>query len=284
MLSELLTFLTTPCPKHVRRMGYLYEAIAIAARHKRRAASWRSHMERSKAFILRAIEACTDRGKAVVLGSGLLLDLPLEELSAAFDEVVLVDMIHMRPALSRLGQFHNVRTVCFDITGVAQRLYESGSKGICELPEPDTVFPEVDEKTGLVVSLNILSQLPVIPGRYAARMGGRDRRSLENWEFAIMEGHYKKILSLDCCVCLITDYESIHEDSEGRELERLSTIGSLELPLPDETWLWDIAPRGEISGGRCEKLAVAAIIRPPQSGDIAAKQDQQTVKPSSRAF
>src|SRR5579871_6065867 len=94
MFAELIEYAITPCPRYARRMGYLYEAVAIRARAARCRAAWAPHQERTRALLRRSLARCPRRRKAVVLGSGACLDVPLAELAAAFGEVVLVDVVH----------------------------------------------------------------------------------------------------------------------------------------------------------------------------------------------
>ncbi len=80
MLAEWFRHLTTPCPRPLRDMGYLKELIAMDARHRRCREAWVSHLEACKNVILDAALDVTrgvPRRKAVVLGSGLLLDIPI---------------------------------------------------------------------------------------------------------------------------------------------------------------------------------------------------------------
>lgn len=248
MLREFFEFMTTPCPPHVSRMGYLRDSIALGARYRRRAAHWSGHLDHSKEAVRRAICLCKDRRKAVVLGSGLLLDFPIEEISAAFKEVVLVDIVHMRPARRRVRSLPNVRFVSCDITGVAEKLHENKKAGKIELPEPEAHFPDVDENTDLVISLNVLSQVGVIPEEYAdGKLQWEDYASLEAWEGRIIAAHYEALARLTCRVCLITDYEAVYRDRGGKELQRSYLLGPVRLPEAYAEWLWDIAPFGEES-------------------------------------
>ena len=52
MLREAWSWLTTPCPVEARRLGYLRESIATAARARRCAAAWAEHLRRCRELIL----------------------------------------------------------------------------------------------------------------------------------------------------------------------------------------------------------------------------------------
>src|SRR4051794_1867981 len=109
MLLKLLQYAVTPCPWYVRRMGYLGELLGIKARYARCRAAWEPHLQNTRTIITRAAAKCAQRRKAVVLGSGLLLDVPLAELAGAFREVILVDVVHPLEVRWQRSRFPNVQ-------------------------------------------------------------------------------------------------------------------------------------------------------------------------------
>ena len=113
---------------------------------------------------------CKQRRKAVVLGSGPLLDVPLAELSAGFTEVVLVDIV--QPLGDRWRRrFANVQTVTADVTGVAEEVYRVAKDPSAALPRAEPSLFCNDPDVDLVASVNLLSQLPYLPAEYLARVG-----------------------------------------------------------------------------------------------------------------
>lgn len=259
MLAELLTFLTTRCPPYVRRMGYLYEAIAVVGRERRNRSSWKPHLVHSRRHVLTAAEECPDRGRAVIIGSGPLLDVPLKELTSLFREVVLADIVCLRKTLKTIGSFGNARFIGTDVTGTAEPLYCTVKDGRGELPEPCPFFPAIDKEAALVVSLNVLSQLAVMPTAYARKKLpeiAEDR--VKTWGRRIAESHYAALRRLPCDVCMISDYSFTERDHTGRVVGQGSTVDDIALPDPDESWCWDIAPRGEDSRSVSRELHVGA--------------------------
>src|SRR5580658_5877295 len=160
MLLDFLDRLLTPCPRPVRAMRYLREAIGIRRRYRRCRQHWQDHIDHCRSIIQRGMQHCTQRRKAVILGAGLLHDVPLEELASAFREVLLVDIVH--PFLSRWRTRHlrNVKHLTADITNTIHDVYWVSDEPDRALPRsrPDLLAddPEVD----LTISLNLLSQLP----------------------------------------------------------------------------------------------------------------------------
>lgn len=246
MLYELYTYLTTPCPQYVRHMDYLSEAIAMKGRHRRNRTAWRPHLERTRQAIQSATETSRNQNKVVILGSGLLLDVPLDELSAMFHEVVLLDIVFLPEVYKLVRPYANVRLVQHDATNLAQQLYESIRSGHTELPHAAPSIPEIDENTGLVVSLNILSQLWVMPRAYVLKkMRNLDEEDVDDWCEQITGSHYAFLQSLACPVCLIADHEFVKRDREGKIMGQGSTIAGLALPTPAASWTWNIVPLGE---------------------------------------
>lgn len=245
MLFELYTYLTTPCPQYVRHMDYLSEAIALKSRHQRNRTAWRPHLEKTREAILSAVEGRRNRNKIVILGSGLLLDVPLDELAAMFREVVLLDIVFLPEVYNRAKRYNNVRLVQHDVTNIAERLYENIQSGHPELPTAAPIVSDIDANTGLAISLNILSQLWVIPRTYALKRLDFDEEDVNEWCKQITGSHYAFLQSLSCPVCLIADHAFVKRDRERRTVSQGSTIAGLALPEPETSWTWDIVPLGE---------------------------------------
>lgn len=259
MLSDLITSLTTPCSPFIRRMGYLNEAIEMRSRARRHAAAWRPHLDNTRSFVLSSAEKCRNRSKAVILGSGLLLDVPLAEISSMFREVVLMDVVCLPEVRKQIRLYNNARFIECDVTNTAERLYRNGLKGIRDLPESVPSVPGIGQDCGLVVSLNILSQLWVVPRAYASQqMRGLDEYAVDEWCGRIVAAHYALLRSLSCDICLVADHEFVKRNSEGMVISRGSTVYELELPRPDASWTWNIAPIDKGSRSFSKDLTVGA--------------------------
>ena len=82
MLYEFFEYVLTRCPYPVKAMGFLREAIGIRSRYRRCRTYWADHIERTRSVIRQGMERSRQQRKAVILGAGLLHDIPLPELSA----------------------------------------------------------------------------------------------------------------------------------------------------------------------------------------------------------
>ena len=227
-------------------MGYVRELQALEARQNRCRAAWRPHLENTRALILEATELCEQRGKVLLLGSGLLFDIPVAELSERFREVVLVDIIHLRTVHRQVEQYPNVHMVQKDITGAVEQLYTCfRNRKSVRIPQyrPDFFL---EDGFDLVVSSNILSQLPVIPNAFASRrVGIFTDGQMADFSRRLVENHLDWLSAFPHTVCLIADLERLQYEGL-RLIRREESLWGVALPKGGREWSWDLAPRPEI--------------------------------------
>jgi hypothetical protein len=80
-------------PKILRRMGYLRDQEGIMNRYLAESEQWQYHLEKTRNFIAGSFNGSQAESVAV-LGSGWLLDVPLEKLRRRFRKIYLVDIHH----------------------------------------------------------------------------------------------------------------------------------------------------------------------------------------------
>jgi len=255
MLIEALKYLTTPCSPHLRALGFLSELIATEARHRRCRDAWAPHLEKTRAMISAAAGAASGNEKAVVLGGGLLTDIPLRVLAAKFATVVLVDVCFLKQTRRNVWRHPHIEMQTCDITGVAEAVRRG------ELPDPVVPDTLTLADADLVVSANVMSQLPLVPLAYLRKRHGlTDTEAARKFAEGIIRAHLDLLKSCPGTVCLITEVER-------QFLNETYVIGT-EDPLwgvkPDmkggEEWLWDIAPRPEASADYDVRNRVRATV------------------------
>lgn len=245
MLREAIDWLITPALPLARRSGHLGEFVAIAGRRRRQAMAWAAHEARSRAAVLRAAGAGDPTGTALILGAGHVNDVPLAELSARFGTVVLADLAFSWRTRRLARTLGNVVCQTHDVT------------------ESLAVLPEIREPTawldrddlGFVASVNLISQLSTVA-----------TRDLEDAEAdpigkAMAEAHLRWLSRFRCPACLIGDRLIEIVDEAGATVATIDPAKGAELPLHDEEWSWDIAPRGEIDRRYSVRHKVVAIDR-----------------------
>ena len=267
MIFEFLEYLTTDCPRYARRLGYLKEAIAIRARQGRLGAAWEPHLENSKEVIREAMERCDRRRTALVLGSGLLLDIPLDSLAGTFETVRLVDVVHLRPARRQASAYPNVVLETQDVSGMAadfQQRYREGWRGH-PVPAP-TAFLD-DSQIDLLVSANLMAQLPIFPAAMLVRRGALDGDAFDRFCRAVMQAHLDYLRSFDAPACLITETRREALDRAGNSVQAHDALYGIRLPKGGREWDWDLAPLGEVSRDHALRNRVAGFC------DISAQAD-----------
>ena len=243
---DRIRYLATPVPRYLRDMGYVRGLKRLDARGRRCQSAWEPHLARSRSLMLEAADRCARNGKVLVLGSGPLFDVPVEELSERFREVVLADLLHLWRVRSAVRRYPNVRLECIDVTGVLKEAHAlAGIKRALEGTERKPEF-FLEDGFDLIISANILSQLPLAPVRYASRR----RNRAEPWrvrEFSrrLMVDHLDWLASFAGHVCLISDLERLYCDGED-VVSRKGSLWGVALPEGGQEWMWELGPKPEI--------------------------------------
>ena len=245
MLREALEWLTTRTVPGTRWSGHLVEFVAIAARRRRHQSAWLDHEGRSRAAILRAVTSVSGDGSALILGAGHANDIPLEDLADRFERVTLVDLAFARNTMIRADRLGRVDCVRHDVTEALGHP-ERADVPTRWIDDPDIRF---------VASVNLLSQLPTVatrdlPEADADRIGKN-----------LIQAHLDWLKRFDCPVCLIADTEIEILGTQDEVIATIDPNRGVRLPEATETWLWDIAPKGEIDRHHAVRHRVAVIDR-----------------------
>jgi hypothetical protein len=253
MIAEWIEYLTTSCPSHVREMGYLRESIGIRSRYRRQARAWAPHLENSRRVILSSVARCDNRHTAVIFGGGLIFDLPLAELVDAFDQIILVDLVHLRPARQAARRWQKVRLETLDLTASLEGFHRG---------ERDVVRPPFfldDPSISLVVSANIASQLSVLPVEWLSARFGMDEDAGENLARQLVREHLDYLRRFNCPVCLISDIARVYHDRKGDQIGHEDALHGIDPGPVEERWSWNVAPVGEVDRHQGVTNEVAAL-------------------------
>ncbi|TGD98269.1 hypothetical protein [Methylobacterium nonmethylotrophicum] len=252
MLLDLLHWLALPASLTARRLGHAGDSVRLAARSRRCRRAWAPHLAAAQDAVRAAMENLPRRDTIVVLGSGLLDDVPIDDLAGAFRRVVLVDAVHPWRSRWRARAHRNVARLTFDLSGTEGLLL-----GRSDAFGP--ALPPVCREADLVVSANLLSQLPILP---VARLEAAGR--LGPWTDPdafgrrIVAAHLDALGSLSARTCLVTDLDEAEEDRDGRVLERIDLLYGIDPGPAPRHWDWVLAPFGEASRDRRLVHRVAA--------------------------
>ncbi len=258
MILELLEYLLTPCPPAARSMGFPASTIQVRTRYRRCKRVWAPHLQNTRNIILEAASRCPNRRKVAVLGSGLLYDIPLRELSLAFHEVLLVDIVHPWSSRMAAGRFRNVKLITADVTEAMEPLLQIIRTPGAPLPTSHPVRFLHDTELDLTVSVNTLSQIPHLPGEYLdVRL---DEATIDAFLKHLIEAHLDYLRRLPGHTALITDRAVRRTTRSNGHVEEWDALHGVRLPSADYTWEWLLAPSPEVARGIDLSTIVAAYV------------------------
>ena len=259
MLLDWLDVWFTWPPLHLREMGYLRELHGIRRRWRQWRRAWQPHCQHTRQLILAAARRCPRRRKAVVLGSGWLYDVPLAELSAAFERVVLVDLLHPLATRWQARRYPNVDLAWADVSDTVEAVWQAVEVPGTPLPRSRPERFLDDDDIDLVASVNLLSQLPCMPELYLRRVGSHPGPEIDAYGRDVVAAHLDYLRRLPGVVALIADVEQITFSSTGEELARKSTLYGESFPFVGQRWVWPLVPRKSRYPHNGEHLLVVGV-------------------------
>ncbi|MEX0300000.1 MAG: hypothetical protein AB3N28_13090, partial [Kordiimonas sp.] len=183
------------------------------------------------------------------IGSGLCLDLPLEQLNAHPSGTVLMDAVIPLQARLKCLRLKNISFQCTDVTGFLATFWGSVKGQSVTPPAEAPAFPK---EYGMVISCNVLSQLPLSFANSPPADETEQRITA-----AIQIAHMRALNSTRCPLILVTDFDRIVNNEENTDV--IPTVAPQLLPGdPHKQWVWHIAPKGEVQKDLDMSLKVGA--------------------------
>jgi len=242
MLKEYWQYLSNaPSIKIAKQMGFLKESVAMSSRASRCQEQWGVHYLQCQQGILKAAINCTKHRTLLIFGAGSLNDVPLAILANQFKKIVLVDLVFLKPARKKASKYSNVELVEHDVT----ECLPSVLKGYPDIQVPYRWLD--DEEVDLVVSLNLVTQIPLIPVGWLMKKYKYSEPEADTIGKQLIFSHLHYLQAFSANVCLIADYMDIEFDNEGNEIDRFDPWWGVEPPKTEKIWDWEVAPLGEIS-------------------------------------
>lgn len=229
------------------RMKYYEYQQGLIYRHLNQGSGWESHLGRCRDFILRVVNEQRPE-KLTVLGSGWLLEFPIAEIAEIVREVVLIDIIHPPEVKSQTEKLGNVKLVERDISGGLIELVWDKTrpyyflrklKTLSDINVPGFYF---SDDPGMVVSLNILTQIELLPLRMLRKKSRITETEFENFCRSVQQKHidllkkYSSVIITDIC-------EKIY-GSSGLERENITLLTDLPDGRIKDSWQWDFDLKG----------------------------------------
>lgn len=266
--------------QHPNRRDYLKMGLGIASRNKVFRRYWQAHLDFSASFVSDAARIVSGR-QATILGAGRLLDVDLGALLESFEVVNLVDadvgvMPKWKDAIRTYGK-DRIIPHYLEVTGLIDRwsdklekllpktgLNQSNLIEALTLVTTLGITDEIIPRSDLVVSLNLLSQIPLFwRDRVYAQVRKSKLESSVDLDAALIESmtqlQLKHLRDLSKCarkgVALLTDTDFLYYQKGGNnwsdhpalqdeifETLRRNELGDFKLEKSD-SWWWHLVPQ-----------------------------------------
>jgi len=261
MLAELVVWAGVAATPEARRLGYARAAVSLWSRRRRCASAWTEHEAKTRAFALDVARSCPRRDTLWLLGGGTLADLPLAELGPLFRRIVVFDIALLAGARRTARRFANVELRAADVTGMVGPLSEWRPGLPLPIPSSDALRDLDPVPPDAVLSLNLLSQLPLQPSAWLQKHG-ISRTTADSFGRAILQAHLDGLAALDCPAGLVTDRTRLWRNRAGELVLQESAVLNVALPDAGQEWRWPLAPRGEIDPELALEMQVIAAQLP----------------------
>ena len=226
----------------LNRMGYYSYQNGLIYRHLNQEGGWNAHLDRCRNLIIKALDYYKPV-KVTVLGSGWLLELPLAQMIEKTEKVRLLDIVHPPDVINQAGTLKKVELEEVDITGglIKEVWQKTGEYTIFKKLQTleNIIIPEYkpDSDPGLVISLNILTQLESLLVAFLKKRTNISEDEYFRFRTLIQKKHIdfiKKYKSV-----LITDISEIFTDNSGNLTEEPTLVTELPEGKLKEEWVWD---------------------------------------------
>jgi hypothetical protein len=234
----------------LRKLERRETSAGIAQNQRDNREGWWAHAERNRRFIREAVPSCGRRGTAVALGVGHAFDLPLVELAAAFDRLVLVDIdgATLNATVGRVFKDAALRARVevrvADVTGINATLLREIDRVVADAASPADARAGLatlcrsyvlrggpplllpGERADLMISSCLLSQIAFAQVTYARnvferRFGALSGAELEAWrmpwrelELRVQQDHINA-LTAHADVAVLTSDLAVRETTLG---------------------------------------------------------------------
>lgn len=244
-------------------MGYYDYQQGLIYRHLNQGKGWISHEDHCRNFIIKALDHYKP-SRVTVYGSGWLLELPLTEMSERVENITLVDIIHPPEVITQTAGFQNVQLVEEDVTGgLIEEVWKKagGNTFLNRLSSLNSIsIPEYQpvNDPGLVISLNILTQLETLPEKLLRKKSKASEEDFLNFRKKVQLVHLRFLEKHNSI--LVSDIAEVYTKEGGSSYQNVTVIAELPAGKIREDWIWDFDLAGTDYNQKKSVFKVAAIL------------------------
>jgi len=244
-------------------MGFIKDQQGLMNRFIRESSGWKTHLEKTRNFISGSFHQ-TEAETVAVLGSGWLLDVPLEDLIKRFRHIYLVDMHHPIQIRKKTADMNKVELVEEDITGGAVAQIWESFRGSKKQMLEEILKGQIDLQTPLpgihpdaFISVNLLDQLDAFLCDYLMKQGRFQQEALAPLRASIQASHLDWIKKKPGC--LVTDAIEEVVDRKGNRSSKGVLYTELPAGIRYDSWRWDFDTMETYHPGSRTYMEVQAV-------------------------
>jgi hypothetical protein len=247
----------------IRRMGFVRDQEGIMNRYISESSHWQHHLEKTRSFIAASFTGSPAKSVAV-LGSGWLLDVPLEKLKDRFEHVYLVDIHHPPQIRKKVEGLEGLELVEEDLSGGAidqvWHLLRKNKKNIPAtrlVEEISLIVPLSGIQPDALISVNLLNQLDILLCDHIRRKLPYQQELSLSFRAAIQAFHLNWITKKTGC--LVTDTKEHKIPLKGNMSSKPLLYTDLPEGIRRDSWQWDFDSRGTYHPGSRTRMEVQAV-------------------------
>ncbi len=244
-------------------MKYISDQQGIMERYIQEHDGWVVHLQKTRSFILNCVRKYAPQS-VLILGSGWLLDVPLDELCSICKQIYLADIWHPVQVEKKIKKYGNCSLINLDLTGggigstyaFVEEYKKSGRReSLHQIDINPTLIPE---KVNYMISLNLLNQLDILLVDYIKKYIEYPESEINDFRKKIQENHLA--LLEPGRSCLITDEEELVFNSKNQLIKRKKLIyTTLPAGIKRQSWKWIFDTTGAYNTGNRTEFSVVAI-------------------------
>lgn len=224
------------------KFGYISDQKGILSRYNREKKNWDEHLNNCKKYIITYCNSINTKNIAI-LGSGWLLDVPLEFLSKKFNTVYLIDVNHPSNTNKIKKLYPNVEFVTDDISGGSVEfanncvnIYKK-SKIKIDIKDFEKKIYNPSINNTAFISLNILNQLDILLIDYLNEFNIYNEDEIIQLRKIIQNNHINFLTHNKSC--LISDIEEYIINTD-ETIEKTNILIFSKIPNGNnyQEWIW----------------------------------------------
>lgn len=202
--------------------------------------AWDYHLNQCKTIIRQQFHG---GDKIAILGSGWLLDVPMQDLLASYKEIHLYDINHPRQILHKYYNNSKVKFITCDLTNGLYKTIGNHSKEELLQKLHANTWSLKFEKYSAVVSLNVLNQLDILFIDRLKKKYSFSANELKTIRLKIQKDHLASLKANHSL--LISDVEE-YATHLNEKIETKSQLAYCPLPTDSllNQWLWQFENHG----------------------------------------